>query len=344
MKRFLPIVAAACLLFISAQTFAQDFENPGQYMDYIHKQQDNISKRFMTYTSASAHGKREKKVEALRNKLMDEISEARMNISGMPSYKGDKTYRDTAVNFMKFYYNVMNDDYSKIVNMEEIAEQSYDDMELYLLAEEKVQEKLKDANARMSEAQKQFAAKNNINLLTDKSEMGEMLEEVGGTNKHYHEVYLVFFKPYIQEKHLMDAIAKGNITAVEQSKNAMLKYAQEGLAALPSLKGYKGDKTLINGCMAALKFYVKEAEKTSSISDYFLTKERFEGIKKDMDKKSTKSKEDVEAYNKSVNDINKASQSYNAVNKDLDGQRSDSLKEWNNAVKSFFDEHTPHYK
>jgi predicted DNA-binding protein len=344
MKRFLTVTAAAFMLLSAEQAAAQDFENPGQYMDYIHKQQDNISKRFMTYTSASAHGKREKKVEALRSKLMDEIQEARMNISGMPGYKGDKSYRDTAVNFMKFYYNVMNEDYAKIVNMEEIAEQSYDDMELYILAEEKVQEKLKEGNARMTEAQKQFAAKNNINLLADKSEMGEMLDEVAGTNKHYHEVYLIFFKPYIQEQHLTEAISKGNITGIEQSKNAMLKYAQEGLTALASLKGYNGDKTLINGCTAMLKFYVKEADKTAGVSDFFLTKERFDGIKKEMDKKSNRTKEDVESYNKAVNDINKASQSYNALNKDLNDQRNDNLKQWNDAVKSYFDEHTPHYK
>ena len=48
-------------------------------------------KKYMAYTSASAHGKREKKVQSLRSKLMDEIQEARMNIGSLPSFKGDKS-------------------------------------------------------------------------------------------------------------------------------------------------------------------------------------------------------------------------------------------------------------
>lgn len=344
MKIFLRLFFIAAFGSFSTILLAQDFDSPGKYMEVISKQQENVSKRYMSYTSASAHGKREKKVENLRSKLMDEIQESRMNISSLPSYKGDKNYRDTAVNFMKFYYNVMNDDYSKIINMEEIAEQSYDEMEAYLLLEEKIQEKLAEANKKLSDAQKIFAQKNNINLLEDKSELGQMMEEVGGSNKHYHEVYLIFFKPFIQEKNMVAALGKENLTAMEQSRSAMLKYAQEGIVKLAAIKGYKGDNSLIANCKNMLNFYIKESEKVIAVNDYFLTKERFEGIKKEMDKKSSKSKEDVEAFNKAVNDINKASQTYNVNNKNMNEQRNENLNNWNNSVKSFFDEHTPRYK
>ncbi len=67
----------------------------------------------------------------------------------MPSYKGEKAYRDSAVSFMKLYYNVLNEDYSKIINMEDIAEQSYDDMEAYMMAKEMVDKKLEEANEMM---------------------------------------------------------------------------------------------------------------------------------------------------------------------------------------------------
>ncbi|MCY7292480.1 MAG: hypothetical protein LH615_09910, partial [Ferruginibacter sp.] len=108
MKKCLPLFFMIVFTSLGNASLAQDFENPGKYMEVISKQQENVSKRYMSYKSASAHGKREKKVEILRSKLMDEIQEARMNINSLPSYKGDKNYRDTAVNFMKFYYNVMN--------------------------------------------------------------------------------------------------------------------------------------------------------------------------------------------------------------------------------------------
>ena len=323
---------------------AQDFDTPVKYMDVISKQQENISKRYMAYTSASAHGKREKKVDALRSKLMDEIQEARMNISSLPSYKGDKNYRDTAVNFLKFYFNVMNDDYKKIINMEEIAEQSYDEMEAYLLLEEKIQDKLTEANRKMSDAQKQFASKNNVNLIDGKSELDNMMSDVRNLNKKYHEVYLVFFKPFIQEKNLLAAVEKSNLTGVEQSKSAMVKYAQEGLVKLNSLKGYNGDNSLIAACKSVLAFYLKEGDKAAVINDFFLTKERFEAIKKEMDKKSDRTKESVDAYNKAVNEFNKSTQTYNTNNNNMNQLRTENLNNWNKAVKSFFDEHTPRYK
>ena len=341
MKKNLPLLTLV-LLFTAATSFAQD--NAGQYMDAIGKQQENVSKKYLIYTSASAHGKREKKVEALRAKLMDEIQESRENISGMGSFNGDKSYRDTAVNFMKFYYNVMNDDYSKIINMEEIAEQSYDDMSAYLLTEEKVEQKLAESNASMQAAQKSFAAKNNIIITEDKSELGGMMKEVGELNKYYHRVYLVFFKPFIQEKHMLEAMGKTNLTGMEQSKNAMLKYAQEGLVELASIQSYKGDNSLAGACKQMLNFYVKEADKSTVLNDYFLSKERFEKMKADMDKKGDRTKDDVNAYNKAVNEINKASQTYNNTIKEENDRRNEDFNNWNSAIKTYFDEHTPHYK
>ena len=137
---------------------------------------------------------------------------------------------------MKIYFNIMNDDYTKVINMEEIAEQSYDEMEAYILLEEKIAQKLEESNKRMQEAQKQFAAKNNINLIDDKSNLGEMMKESSAVSKYDHEVYLIFFKPYIQEKNMMEAIAKTNMTGMEQSKSSMLKFAQEGLTKLAAMK------------------------------------------------------------------------------------------------------------
>lgn len=346
MTKKIMFILIAALLVVNANTaFAQDYNNPLTYMEAITKQQENISKKYMAYTSASAHGKREKKVEKLRNSLINEIEEARTNIFALPTFKGDKAYRDSAVSFMKFYYSVMNEDYSKIINMEEIAEQSYDGMEAYLLLQEKVDLKFDEANKKLRVAEKDFATKNKINLVEGKSELGEKMKEAAAVSKYYHQVYLVFFKPYVQEKNLMDAIQKNNLTGIEQSKSSMLKYAQEGLVKLTAMKGYNGDLALAGTCKTLLNFYVKEAEKTAIVNDFLLKKERFEGIKKDMDKKGNSSTQaDVDAYNKAVADMNKASNEYNSNNKMLNEQRSESLNNWNKAVKTFFDEFTPKYK
>lgn len=344
-KKLFFVSIIAFLLANANIAFGQDYNNPLTYMEAITKQQENISKKYMAYTSASAHGKREKKVEKLRNSLINEIDAAKSNIFSLPTFKGDKAYRDSAVSFMKFYYSVMNEDYAKIINMEEIAEQSYDEMEAYLLLQEKVDQKFDEANKKLRVAEKNFATQNKINLVDGKSELGEKMKEAAAVSKYYHQVYLVFFKPYIQEKNLMEAIQKNNLTGIEQSKSSMLKYAQEGLLKLAAMKGYNGDMSLVGACKASLNFYIKEAEKTVIISDFLLSKERFETIKKDMDKKGDKrTKEDVDAFNKAVDTMNKLSNNYNSNNQMLNQQRTESLNNWNKAVKTFFDEFTPKYK
>ena len=345
MKHFLSFSITVTILFFSTTAFAQNFENVGDYLGFISKQRENINKKFLSYASASAHGKRARKVDHLRTKLLDEVQEARMNISGMPAFNGDKEYRDTAVSFMKLYYNVLNDDYSKIVDMEEISEQSYDDMEAYMMAQEKVGEKLEEGNNKVKDALHKFAAKNNVNIVENTSELNDMMKQVNEMNAYYHSVYLIFFRPYKQEAYLLEAIDKGNITGIEQNKNSLLKYAQDGIEKLSGMKGFQGDNSIVFACRTMLNFYIKEVnEKMNTISDYFLTKERFEAIKKEYDKNRNHSKEEVEAYNKGVNDINKASDTYNNNNQYLNERRNESLDSWNKSVNTFFDDHTPHYK
>ena len=343
MKRFLYLSILSILICSTTKIEAQNFDNAGEYMEYISKQRENTSKKFMSYASASAHGKRARKVEKLRNKLMQEVEETKMNIAAMPAFKGNKAYRDTAVSFMKLYYNVLNDDYSKIVNMEEIAEQSYDAMEAFMLVKEAVDKKLEEGNEKLKKAQEKFAAENNIRLVDGTSKLGDMMDQMHKMNKYYKVLYLYFFKPYKQETYLQEAVGKGNLTGIEQNKNSLLKYAQDGLEKAKTAGSFDGDNSIVVSLNAMLKFYVKEAGMMNATSDYLLTKERFEKIKKEFDKKSDHSKAEVDEYNKAVSDMNKSVNVSNDNNNNLNKMRADALNDWNKTVNSFFDEHTPHY-
>jgi hypothetical protein len=126
-------------LFYFASAFsllqAQNVANAGSYMSYIGEQQREIMKDFMSYTSAVAHGKSARKVENRRQELLKTMTDSRRKITGMAAYQGDKSLRDSTAKFLLISYHVLNDDYGKIMNLEEVAEQSYDAMEAYLLAQ-----------------------------------------------------------------------------------------------------------------------------------------------------------------------------------------------------------------
>ena len=144
---------------------------------------------------------------------------------------------------------------------------------------------------------------------------------------------------------MMDAVDKNNITGIEQNKSSLLRYATEGQEKLKTVKDFQGDNALMSACKTVMNFFVKEVNNNmSAVSEFFLTQERFATIKKEFEKKSSPSKSEVDAYNKSVKDINAASQAFNAANKSLNKERSDVLSDWNKTVNAFFDEHTPKYK
>ena len=332
------------LLSFSFRSVAQIFETPVQYMDYISKANSELTAKYLFYLSAVSHGKSARKVEKRRAEVVNAISDTRYSIMGMGPWKGDRSLKDTTVAYLKILHIVFNEDYGKIVNMEEIAEQSYDAMEAYLLAQEKAQEKLADASKRQHEMQKVFAAKNNINLVEGAdSELEAKSKIVDAVMEHCNEVYLIFFKPYKQEAYLMEALSKKNLVSMEQNINSLKRFSEDGLEKLKGLKGYQNDASLIAACRNALNFYKMEAGKGPVISDYFLKEEDFNKIKKQFEATPSgkRTQQVVDQYNNAVNDINKSLNNYNAVNADLNKQRTAALNDWNKTYSKYMDEYMP---
>ncbi|MBA4167360.1 MAG: hypothetical protein H0X41_07455 [Chitinophagaceae bacterium] len=344
MNRFIlriPVMMCLCLCTGIAQ--AQNFDKAGEYMEYITKAQTELSAKYLSYMSAASHGKRMKLVEKKRNDVISSIDATRMKIFAMPTFKNDKSLRDSAVNYLKLMYSVFNEDYGKIVDMEAIAEQSYDLMEAYLLAKEKANERLQEASDKYGEVQKDFAGNNNITLIDAQTDLDKKLAAASAISEYYDKVYLIFFKANRQETYLLNALKENNTNAIEQNRNALVKCSNEGIEKLKQLKGYENDKSLEAVCRKTLDFYKDEAEKKVPVlSDFIISKENFEEIKKAFDASSQKTKEAVNNYNKTIKDLNKGTENYNAMNQQLNGNRSSIIDSYNNSVNSFMDMHMPY--
>src|SRR5690606_37684520 len=137
-----------------------------------------------------------------------------------------------SIDYIKLCYNIFNDDYGKIVNMEEIAEQSFDEMQAYILLQEKTDEKLKEAGDAIEKATAEFAAKYNVTLVNESSELGNKMEEAASLQKYSNQLYLIFFKVNWQDAMLLRAMEAKKLNEIEQTRNAMISYINEGLAIL----------------------------------------------------------------------------------------------------------------
>jgi hypothetical protein len=346
MKTFFKIAFVPLLLILAPVPAQAQYEHAGQYLDAFGKNTEKVSAMYLSYLSAMGHNKSARKVEKRRLEVLDAIMNARLEAQGMPAWKGDRSYKDSTVAYYKLMYNVFNEDFAKIVNMEEIAEQSYDAMEAYMLAKEKANERLDQAAERQRRMQNEFAAKNDVKLIGSTSELEEKSKIASALMDHYGDVYLIFFKAYKQEAYLMDALAKTNLTALEQNKNALKAAAEEGLQKLQALKGYNNDAALMVACRQALQFYKNEADKMAYASDFLLMNEAFEKMKKAFESKpsSQRTQKDIDEYNKGVNNINNAVNKYNNTNNQVNRERQQTLDNWNKTVKEYLDTYMPKYK
>jgi hypothetical protein len=333
------------ILLLKTGIKGQDLSNAASYMSYIGGKEKEVSKKYLNYISAASHGKSLRKVEKLREQVLNSIYETRIAIQGTPPFQGDKTLREASVAYLMLCYRVFNEDYAKIVNMEEIAEQSYDAMEAYLLAQKIANEKLDEAGAKRNDVGKDFAKKFNVNLVDGSDVLDEKMKKTSKVTDYYNEVYLLFFKCYRQEQYLIEALNKSNVISIEQAKNSLFKYANDGLAKIDTIAAFDSDASLKSACQRALQFYKSEAaEKVPVMTDFILKQENFQKLQKTFNSKSSsqRTQADIEVYNKAVKDINDAGNEYNKINNETNNKRSAMLDNWNDVVKKYWDNHMPY--
>ena len=323
-----------------------DLTNPGGYMTAISNARGDMDTKYMQYVSYAAHGRRARKVEKLRQEVLDKITESRYKTTDLPLYKGDNSLRQASIAYIQVTYNVFAEDYKKIVNIEELAEQSVDEMQIYLLLQDKISEKLNEAWTDLDKAIEAFAAKYNVTLTKESSPLGAKLETAAKLDKHVNMVYIAFFKCNWEDNQMVKAMNDKKLNDMEQSRSALSSYAAEGLKGLDTVKPFEGDASLIAVCRKALLWYQNTAEKdVPKLTDFYVKQEEFDKIKKNFDAKgSDRTKADVDAYNKAVNDLNTSVKSYNQTNNLVNTGRTQTVNDWTNTEKSFADQHMPHYR
>lgn len=337
------------LLLAGAGLSAQDADlsTAGGYMSAIGNHYEAINEDYMSYVSAAAHSRRAKKIEKKRKELVGTMFQAIRTIKRMPDFEGDESYRDAVLEYLNVRYSVMNEDYAKIVDMEEVAQESYDKMEAYLNLQERIDQKLDAAHLQLSEAQRKFALENNINLISSDDKLSEKMAKSGEVSSYGNKLFLIYFKSKIEENHLRDAIQSGDLSAIEQRKNALQKYSEEGIEQLREAGAYDADNSLIVAVNDILMFYLSEVKNdVPRFQNFYLIKDQFEQIKAALENKksSERTQEDIDTYNKSVNDYNAAIKAFNKTLTDAHEKRSSLIDDYEKARNKFRNRHTPRYR
>ncbi|WP_162128301.1 LIC11966 family surface protein [Flavobacterium phycosphaerae] len=341
--KFKLLLAFIFLMSLSIQ--AQEFKTPVDYLSYIGKEQDNISKSMWKYTSAVAHSKSARRIDNTRKQLVKSIQAARKKIEDLKDgYKSDLDYRDKVIAFLNISEKNINEEYDKIIDMQEVAEQSYDLMEAYIMTRDLVNAKIDAEFEKVSLAQKEFAAKYNINLTEGTSEIGQKMKISSEVFNYHTQLYLIFFKANITDLNLSAAIEKKDLGVIQQNNNALAQYVEEGLEKLKTIKPFQNDNTMVIATKNALEYYKKQAQQyVPKVVDFLMFNEKFDTARKSMEAKSDKdrTKEEIDNFNGMVKQINKGIEDYNKGNNVNYQEKNKAISNWNNTGENFISSHVP---
>lgn len=330
-------------LFVTVSSTSQNFKSGVEYLEFISSELTVITKNNWKYTKAIAHSKSDRNIRSKRNVLIKSIERALQKVKRAKAYDGDE-YKKEVIKFLNLNENLLNQDYEKVIDMKEVAEQSYDLMEAYILAQEMADKKMAEAQKEYETHFYNYAEKHNINIVENDSDLGKKMDIANEVFEHYNKMHLIFFKVRINEIYLLDAIEQGDVSAIQQNKNALIETANEGLDILKDLDLYKNDDSLIEATKQCFEFFIDEATNgIPQITDFLILNSDFEKIKATLDKtpQRKRTQEIIDTYNKKVEEINKSADRYNKVNKQLFDKRQKVYDFLNETNAKFLSKHIP---
>lgn len=325
------------ILFINF-TFLMAQKTASEYLNVMGTEFKAIQSATWDYTKTTANNKSARKVDKKRTQLVEQINASIKKVSKMPSFNNSSYFKDSVTSFLKMQKIVLLEDYAKIMDLEDVAESSYDAMEAYLKAREIANDKLGASSDMVNATYKKFAEENNVTLLAgDADKVTKRLQIAKEVYAYYNEVYLIFFKSFKQEVYLLDALNRADIGALEQNRSSLSAVSKEALGKLKKIKPFMlNDKSLLTTANEINKFYKEEADlKFAILINYYTKKEAFDKAQKAFESKKKKTNDDINAYNKLIAEYNQASQDFNSTNEELNKKRSKLLNQWNKTATSF---------
>jgi hypothetical protein len=321
-------------------TFGQTVPGSAEYMDELSPAFDKIKVKTWDYLSIVAQGRGAFLVESSRQSLLIEIMDAKEETMLAPSFNGNDELRQSLITYFNQTHTILKEDYAEILDMETIADGTYDAMEAYLLTKEKANRKLDEAYYHLLVAQKKFADDNKLIIhRPEEDEMTKKIENTGAILAYYNKIYLIFFRVFKQESLVMNAIQNDDLADFQWNIKILefeSKVALEKLALLPP---FKGDASLLEETKKNMEFYYREATVDAiATAEYYENKKLYAAAKAEFEK--IPQEDLVQADADKINSIgrayNEAVAKFHAMNRAQNVERVEFLNSWNQVVEQFF--------
>lgn len=343
MKVFTKVFSIVVLLALSVNSRAQSSEEAVTYMNSVTEHVFSLQDESWKYIKAVTRGRSARKVEKKRQDLVEETRNARLKVRKVRPFHGNSELKDAVLTYLEISEKILNEQYAEIVDLEEVAEQSYNAMEAYLLAQEKASEAFKDAFATMVAAQYAFGDEFNVEIAkAEETRRDKKMKRASEALRYYNKVYLIFFKCNIQEKTVLELLNAGKTEGHEVATQTLVDYAEEGLAKLDTMQAFDGDSDLIQTTVELMEFFkLQGAEYFPDFFAFQISLGAFKEVQAELEstKKKHRTKELIDRYNTASKEYNSWVEKYNKINQTTNKSRTKYYESWNKAVDTFFRKH-----
>lgn len=334
-----PIYFLLLLAFINitVNLQAQKTNAAVAYMDRLSAPIDSVQQNCWDYLSAAIYSTKPQEVAYLQNRWISSLHSAISSVSSLPAFEGDSRYRDSVASYLHYFDNIINTELPLLSQLKADADKSYESAEKYYDEINSLNTIFQGSAEKLRTHQREFARQNGITLYEGSSvNTAEKIKTAIQLNRHYFTTYLMFLKPSKEEENMLAAFDKSDLATAEQNRLNIEKYANESLAKLNTLPPFNKDASLINATKTLVNFYLAEAKnKIPLLIDFLEKNKNFEKIKADFDALMPRTQQQVDTYNKAVQDLNASAILYNSTITELNEQRHQVVDSWNKASKDF---------
>ena len=310
-----------------------------EYFSSINEPFEPINKDTWNYIKQVSRGNNARRIDKKRIELINTLNKAKYEVSQVGAFEGETALRDETRDYLNILLLTLKSDYEKIIDLEQVAEESYDAMEAYILTKERVSIKTEAAFNSLRARQSQFAQVHNIKLIENDSRLSKKLDNAGEVINYYNKVYLLFYKSYWYETKMLTALEENNVGDMEQFRQTLASISKSDMDSLNNLNSFYRDKSLKEACHQLLYFYHGEAVKYSPDQVDFLIKQKNMTDLKGKIESKPKNKltqQEIDEYNLAINEYNEAVKKFNETSNYLSKFRTQGLENWNKTVEDFY--------
>lgn len=242
------------LFTLTVQVSAQDFNDSKSYIDFILVEQAKILNDNIHYISKSLHDHKARQNDDERKLIIEHLNNAINNVSAMPSFKGDATLRDAALDVFNSYKHTYEFELRKADSLEIDNQSDYSAMKVYFEAQDKAEEKLVEAGKKFLRIQKAFAKKHHLSKEVKENEGLCLFTKTAQVNNYSRDIVLAYAKVADVNKDFYSSMKKKQHESMEKNRTALLATADETIALLNQLTHFEGDRTYLDKALKMTNF------------------------------------------------------------------------------------------